>query len=130
MICPDANTVIHYLKGRQPVVSRWLAASPADLALPTVVAFEIEFGMLKIATDRRRAAVSGLLRNLPQIPFDDDAARSAAQIRFNLESRGLTIGPMDLLIAGTALSRNAILATNNTREFSRVEGLRLVDWTR
>jgi tRNA(fMet)-specific endonuclease VapC len=129
MICPDANTVIHYLKGRQPVVSRWLAESPADLAIPSVVAYEIEFGTLKIGTHRRRAAVSGLLRHVLQVPFDDDAARSAARIRFDLESRGLTIGPMDLLIAGTALSRNAILVTNNTREFSRVEGLRLVDWT-
>jgi tRNA(fMet)-specific endonuclease VapC len=130
MICPDANTVIHYLKGRQPVVSRWLAASPADLAIPSVVAYELEFGTLKIGTHHHRAAVSGLLRNLLQVPFDDDAARSAARIRFDLESKGLTIGPMDLLIAGTALSRNAILVTNNTREFSRVEGLRLVDWTK
>ena len=129
MIFPDTNTVIHYLKGRQPVVSRWLAESSADLAIPSVVAYEIEFGTLKIGTRSRRTAVSGLLRNLLQVPFDDDAARTAAQIRFNLESRGLTIGPMDLLIAGTTLSRNAILATNNTREFSRVEGLRLVDWT-
>jgi tRNA(fMet)-specific endonuclease VapC len=129
MICPDANTVIHYLKGRQPVVSRWLAESPADLAIPSVVVYEIEFGTLKIGTHHLRAAVSGLLRNLLQVPFDDEAARSAARIRFDLESRGLTIGPQDLLIAGTALSRNAVLVTNNTREFSRVEGLRLVDWT-
>jgi tRNA(fMet)-specific endonuclease VapC len=129
MICPDANTVVHYLKGRQPVVSRWLAESPADLAIPSVVAYEIEYGTLRIGTAGRRSAVSGLLRNLVQVPFDDDAARSAAQIRFHVESRGLTIGPLDLLIAGTALSRNAVLATNNTREFSRVEGLRLVDWT-
>jgi len=129
MIFPDTNTVIHYLKGRQPVVSRWLAESFAQLAIPSVVAYEIEFGTLKIGTQSRRAAVSGLLRNLRQVPFDDDAARTAAQIRFNLESRGLTIGPMDLLIAGTTLSRNAILATHNTKEFSRVEGLRLVDWT-
>jgi tRNA(fMet)-specific endonuclease VapC len=130
VICPDANTVIHYLKGRQPVVSRWLATPPTDLAIPSVVVYVIEFGTLKIGTHHRRGAVSGLLHNLLQIPFDDDAARSAARIRFGLESRGLTIGPLDLLIAGTALSRNAVLVTNNTREFSRVEGLKLVDWTK
>ena len=45
------------------------------------------------------------------------------------ESRGLVFGPMDLLVAGTALSRGAVLATNNVREFSRIESLRLVDWT-
>jgi tRNA(fMet)-specific endonuclease VapC len=47
-----------------------------------------------------------------------------------LEARGLPIGPMDLLIAGTAVSRGAVLATNNTKEFSRIKGLRLSDWTR
>lgn len=40
----------------------------------------------------------------------------------------LEIGPMELLIAGTALSRNAVLVSDNTREFSRVTGLRLVNW--
>jgi tRNA(fMet)-specific endonuclease VapC len=42
---------------------------------------------------------------------------------------GLVIGPMDLLIAGTAVSRGAVLVTRNTKEFSRVKGLRLADWT-
>jgi tRNA(fMet)-specific endonuclease VapC len=48
----------------------------------------------------------------------------------NLERRGLVIGPLDLLIAGTAASRGATLATNNTREFSGIKGFRLEDWTR
>ena len=45
-----------------------------------------------------------------------------------LERRGIVIGPLDLLIAGTALSRGDTLATNNIREFSRIKGLRLEDW--
>jgi len=130
MIFPDANAVIHYLKGREPVVSKWRATSPREMALPSIVAYEIEYGTLKIGTPQRRAAVTGLLRNLVQVPFDQEAARSAAQIRFVLESRGMVIGSLDVLIAGTALSRNAVLATNNVKEFSRIEGLKLVDWTR
>ena len=47
-----------------------------------------------------------------------------------LETKGVVIGPIDLLIAGTAISRGAVLVTSNTREFSRVKGLRLSDWTR
>jgi tRNA(fMet)-specific endonuclease VapC len=130
MIFPDSNTVIHYLKGREPVVSKWRAASPREMALPSIVAYEIEYGTLKIGTPQRRGAVSGLLRNLVQVPFDEEAAQSAAQIRFMLESRGMAIGPLDVLIAGIALSRNAILATNNMKEFSRIGGLRLADWTK
>lgn len=64
-----------------------------------------------------------------RVPFDHEA-HEAARIRVELERHGSAIGPIDLLIAGTALSRGAILVTNNTREFSRVKGLRLADWTR
>ena len=62
------------------------------------------------------------------VPFDLTAARAAAGIRSELEGRGLSIGPMDLLIAGTALSRGAVLVTNNVKEFSRIQGLRIEDW--
>jgi tRNA(fMet)-specific endonuclease VapC len=126
----DANTLIHYLKGREPVVTRLKAASPRELAVPSVVAYEFEYGSLKAGSSRRRTVVSALLASLAQIPFDHEAAREAARIRLELETRGLVIGPLDLLIAGTAVSRSAVLVTNNTREFSRVRGLRLADWTR
>jgi tRNA(fMet)-specific endonuclease VapC len=45
-----------------------------------------------------------------------------------LEARGLPIGPLDVLIAGTALAHGATLVTRNLREFSRVEGLKLENW--
>ena len=53
---------------------------------------------------------------------------AAASIRVELEKRGSTIGPLDMLIAGTAVSRGAALVTNNAAEFSRVPGLQVVDW--
>jgi tRNA(fMet)-specific endonuclease VapC len=53
---------------------------------------------------------------------------AAAQIRIELEKRGSAIGPMDILIAGTAFSRGALLVTNNAVEFKRVPGLRVSDW--
>jgi tRNA(fMet)-specific endonuclease VapC len=70
-----------------------------------------------------------MLERLREVPFDREAARESARIRLELERRGNIIGPLDLLIAGTVLSRGATLATNNTREFSRIRGLRLEDWT-
>jgi tRNA(fMet)-specific endonuclease VapC len=130
LILLDTNTVIHYLKGNERVVSRLQAASPQDLAIPSVVAYEIEYGTRKIGSPRRRAVAAGLLEGLAQIPFDHDAAREAAVIRIDLEARGLVIGPIDLLIAGTAVSRGAILATSNTNEFSRIKSLRIADWTK
>ena len=71
-----------------------------------------------------------LLAAIQQIPLDREAAIESARIRIDLEARGLPIGPIDLLIAGTAVSRGAVLVTNNTKEFSRIKGLRLSDWTK
>jgi len=93
-----------------------------------VVAYELEYGTLKIASPQRRKILAGMLDGLEEVPFDRDAAREAARVRVELERHGRIIGPLDLLIAGTALSRGATLATNNTREFSRIKGLRLEDW--
>jgi tRNA(fMet)-specific endonuclease VapC len=95
-----------------------------------VVVYEIEYGMLKIVSSRRRSIVDQLLAGIDQVPFDNQAALESARIRVDLETRGLAIGPLDLLIAGTAVSRGATLATINTREFSRIKGLRLTDWTK
>jgi tRNA(fMet)-specific endonuclease VapC len=130
MTLVDANTIIHYLKGREPVVAHWQAASPRELAIPSIAAYEIQYGMLKLGSPRRHAVVAGLLSSLEQVEFDREAARESARIRVELEGRGLVIGPMDLLIAGTALSRGATLVTNNTKEFSRIKGLQLSDWTK
>lgn len=68
------------------------------------------------------------LTPLKSLPFDDDCAEEYAWIRSDLSRKGNLIGPNDLLIAAIALTHNAILVTNNTREFSRVRNLRLEDW--
>jgi tRNA(fMet)-specific endonuclease VapC len=60
--------------------------------------------------------------------FDDLCARRCAEIRRELERSGLVIGPHDLQIAATALHHDLTLVTHNTREFSRIPGLRLDDW--
>lgn len=130
MILLDTNTVVQYLKGHDRVVSRLQSASPRELGIPSVVAYEIEYGTLKIGSSHRRSLVTALVAGLVQVPFDNEAANASARIRIDLEARGVIIGPLDLLIAGTALSRGAMLITSNTREFSRVRGLRVLDWTR
>jgi tRNA(fMet)-specific endonuclease VapC len=130
LILLDSNVLIHYLKGMQPLTSRLQAASPRDLAVPSIVAYELEYGSLRTANPRLRKMLDQVLKHLEEIPFDAAAARSAAQIRVELEQAGATIGPLDLLIAGTAVSRSATLVTNNVAEFARVAGLRLEDWSK
>jgi len=62
------------------------------------------------------------------LPFDDVAAMEYGIIRTDLQKKGMPIGQMDMLIAAHARSRNLIVATNNIREFGRVDGLNVEDW--
>ena len=62
-------------------------------------------------------------------PFDAAAASHSGQIRASLHRAGQPIGSYDLMIAGHARSLGLVLVTHNTREFSRVPGLLVEDWT-
>ena len=130
MILLDANVLIHYLKGNARIAAAIRNTSRTELALPSIVFYELEYGTLRSGmAERRRRQLDLALVSLQRVPFDTDAAIAAARIRIGLEKRGLTIGPLDLLIAGTAMSRGAMLVTNNIEEFSRIEGLLFTDWT-
>lgn len=125
----DTNVIIYYLKGDPVIVGRIHSASRGELALPTIVVYELEYGTLRSRLPvRRRRELEGGLEHIQHVPFDSAAATAAARIRVELERRGSTIGPLDMLIAGTAVSRAAPLVTNNAAEFSRVPGLRVLDW--
>lgn len=130
MILLDSSTLIRYLRGMHLVVQRLQQCWRHELRIPSVVAYEITYVVLKKCSRAPCAVTSALLEGIVQIPFDTGAAAEAAQIRVELESRGLAIGPMDLLIAATAVSRGAVLATCNTDEFRRVKGLKIIDWTK
>lgn len=127
MMLLDANVCIHYLKGHYNVVKHLQAARPRDVGLPAPVIMELEHGSLRAGG---RPGMERLLRTIKHIPFDTAAALEAARIKFDLEGSGKQIGPNDLLIAAIVLSRGDTLVTNNPREFSRVRGLALQDWTR
>jgi tRNA(fMet)-specific endonuclease VapC len=129
LILLDTNVVVHYLKGDPAIVVRIHKASRGELAIPAIVVYELEYGTLrsKLPARRRRELEAGL-EHIRHVPFDSAAAMSAATIRVALEKQGLTIGPLDMLIAGTAVSRGAALVTNNAAQISRVPGLRVLDW--
>jgi tRNA(fMet)-specific endonuclease VapC len=129
LILLDTNVIIHFLKGDQAIAAHLKRVPRHELGLPAIVVYELEYGSLRSAmpTQRRRSMQAGF-GAIQHVPFDSEAAFAAARIRLELEARGVSIGPLDLLIAGTAVSRGATLATNNIQEFSRIPGLHVVNW--
>ncbi len=72
--------------------------------------------------------LSHFLAQFISLPFYDLAAEMYGRIRADLAAKGTPIGPNDLMIAAIALVNSCTVVTHNTREFSRVVGLRLEDW--
>lgn len=129
MFVLDTNTLIYFFRGEGKVAQRLLETPPHEIAVPTLVAYELETGIAKSSDSaRRRAQLDMMLRSVVVLPFELDEARAAADIRATLEAAGTPIGPMDTLIAGTARAAGGTLVTRNLREFGRVPGLEVVDW--
>jgi tRNA(fMet)-specific endonuclease VapC len=129
MYALDTNTVLDYFRGRGNVGANLLALPPREVALPAIVAYEVWVGVLGSQNaGRREAQYAQFLATVDVLPFDHAVSRRAAELRLALERDGEPIGPMDTLIAATALAHHATLVTRNLREFGRVRGLKVVDW--
>ena len=125
----DTNTLVYFFKGIGQVGERMLSTPPSDIAIPALVLYELEVGLAKSSSsDRRRAELDRVTEVVSILPFGRKEAQAAAAIRADLEQIGKPIGPLDTLIAGTALANHATLVTHNTSEFGRVPNLEVVDW--
>lgn len=125
----DTNILIYTIKNRPEEVRRQFEAHDGEMGISSVTAMELLYGAHKSQAVRRNLdVVEGLLARIDVLDFDLAAAEHAGQIRADLASSGRPIGPFDVLIAGHARSRGLLLVTNDTAEFARVSGLRLVNW--
>ncbi len=129
MYALDTNTLIYFFKGMGKVGERLLKIPPSAIGVPSVVLYELEFGLRRSSQpQKRRVQLEEFIGATTVLPFEEKAAAAAAQIRFELERAGSPVGPLDTLIAGTAVAWGATLVTRNTREFGRIRALRTVDW--
>ena len=125
----DTNTLIYYFKNQGNVAQNLEAVSPENIVISTIVLFELQVGLAKsMSPTKRSQQLQQLLRRVTLVPFDRDAALAAGTVRAQLEQQGTPIGPMDILIAGTAVALQGTIVTRNGREFSRIVGLPIVDW--
>lgn len=127
----DTNICIHVIKNRpETVIRNFLKHEPSELCISSISYAELMHGVEKSQdAERNRVAITLFLSPLSVLEFDNYAAEEYGKVRTELERKGTPIGPMDTLIAAHARAENLILVTNNTREFNRVEGLNVENWT-
>lgn len=127
----DTDTCIAILRGQPEAVNQVSGQSPDELAISSITRYELIHGVQRCNASRRereREKVDRFLGMVHEIAFTGDASIRAAELRFELESRGQPIGPLDTLIAATAMSAGLILVSGNLREFDRIPGLQTEDW--
>jgi tRNA(fMet)-specific endonuclease VapC len=129
MFVLDSNCLIHFFKKRGRIVENLLGTPPQEISIPAVALYELETGVAKSRhPEKTGAQLESVVSWMTVLPFGLPEAKASALVRASLERQGRAIGPIDILIAGTALSHGATLVTHNIREFERIEGLSLVDW--
>jgi tRNA(fMet)-specific endonuclease VapC len=126
----DTNICIFTLKNRPDPVRAAFIQHDGQMCVSSVSFMELIFGAEKSARPRQNLLdIEGFAARLEVVPYDREAAIHTGQLRAELARTGRLIGPYDMMIAGHARARGLILVTNNRREFERVPGLRLEDWT-
>lgn len=126
----DTNICIYIIKKNpQSVFNRLLEIPPHQLSVSAISVAELEYGVRKSSQpEKNQLALKNFLKPLSVLSFDFNATIEYGMIRSNLEKKGIPIGPLDLLIAAHAKSLNYTLVTNNEKEFSRIEGLKIENW--
>ncbi|PWI57250.1 VapC toxin family PIN domain ribonuclease [Sulfoacidibacillus thermotolerans] len=128
----DTNICIYLIKRRSDeLVNRMRVFRTGEIGVSVVTVAELQYGVSKSQNkERNQAALEAFLLPLDIADFSFSITVMYGDIRAQMERQGQPIGPLDTMIAAHALSLDVPLVTNNTREFGRVRGLRVEDWTR
>ena len=127
----DTNIVSYFAKGiSASLVQRMHVGLDAqDIAISAITRAELRYGVeMMDKFDKRRRRIDLLLKELPALPWGDEAADEFGRLKASLRRNGTPVGDFDTQIAAHALAENLILVTHNTRPFERIPGLKLADW--
>lgn len=128
----DTNIIIYALKGTYKEIENHFRSIPFEsIVIPRIVVAEIEYGAKKSKNYKQIIEkYNEFINHFEIIDFDEKASRKFGDIRWTLEQAGKQIGPYDLIIASTVLANEGVLVTHNTKEFERIKGLKIEDWTK
>lgn len=122
----DTDWVIHYLNGHQRIIDRLDAAQQEGVGISMISLAELYEGVYYSRDpEGNAAALQDFLAGITALGIDDQTCRLFGQERGRLRKGGKSIADFDLIIGTTALQHDLTLFTNNSRHFSRIEGLRL-----
>ena len=126
----DTNICVYFMSRKYPsVTAKFREHEPSDLVISSIVAGELAYGVensTRIESNRRNLEL--FLSKLTVLAWDEAAIWHFGLHKTRLKKAGTKIGELDLLIGCHALAMDAVLVTNNTREFERIEGLKLENW--
>jgi tRNA(fMet)-specific endonuclease VapC len=127
----DTNAASVAMRGHPAFDARLQALTPGQWCLSAVTRSEIRHGVARRPqATRLHRLVNEFLQIAPVLPWDAKAADRHGLLRADLQARGLPIGDFDEMIAAHALTRKAVLVTDNVRHFARVPGLAIENWLR
>lgn len=125
----DTTEIIHLERNAGHIRELIAGAGDEPFGISIISVSELLHGVERAPTEairvRRQAFVEGILEYIPVLPFDMPAARVHARIWATLAKRGEMIGAHDLIIAATAVSLDYEVVTSNSKDFTKIEGLRI-----
>ena len=126
----DTNIVIYMMMKRsRAVFEKMKTVNPGSIGVSAITIAELQYGIAKSQNrERSQQRLAAFMLPFEVLSFTEDAAIISGEIRADLTQRGQIIGAYDILIAAQAMASDIPLVTNNTREFERVEGLKLENW--
>jgi len=130
----DTDTCIFLMRGVSQRLEAKVQSVPLAQQLMSAVTFaELTYGVQVSAAAKRKqnqAVLDSLALHLAVLDWPQDAAKDYAAISTDLKKRGAQLGAADLMIAAHARAMGAIIVTNNVKDFGRVKGLEVENWTR
>ena len=126
----DTNVLSDLVRRPQGAITKRISLEgEGNVCTSIIVASELRFGARKRGSEQLTRQLDLVLATIQVLPFEAPADRLYAELRVYLEERGTPIGPNDMLIAAQALALDCAIVTGNVREFSRVPGLKVDDWS-
>ena len=125
----DTNICIYLMNSKDEKLLTKFKEHQDDLKISSITLGELQYGVYHSSRVEQNAiALLNFLALIEVVNFDDNAALEYGKVRAYIKSIGKPIGPLDMLIAGHALSLCETLVTNNVKEFIRVPNLKIENW--